>query len=136
MLKKFNIYQHPSVVEAILLAAIEQGFPVSVSGANVVSSLRGDYNEKKYLHFHFRDSGADVYQNGVDIGYHVFEGNSVVFGQYCMNQTFVDFIQDFSTTPAKEVVSNWVNTQIQKLQKGEGYWKNHFYTALIKELYK
>jgi hypothetical protein len=134
-LLNFDFYNYPSVVEAVILAAKEQGFPVSASGVQVSSLLKGEYDKKEYLHFHFRDSGADVYQDGVSIGYHCFQGQDVTYGRYANGQTIVQFIQDFATTPAKEVVAKWVEHQLNSLAKEEGWWKNQFYTTLIRELY-
>jgi len=132
---KFDFNNHPSVVEAVILAAKEQGFPVSASGKNVVSSLKGDYDKKEYLHFHFRDSGADIYQNGVDIGFYVFDKQFLTYGRYAKGQNIAEFIEDFATTPAEEIVAKWVDAQITDLEKGGGYWVNQYYTTFIKKLY-
>ena len=126
-------------MEAIINAAIEQGFPVSVSGRVYLPSLSGgDFSNQKYLHFHFRDEGADIYQNEVALGYHTFSkfNGDIDFGKYNMGQNLTTFIEEFSNIPAEKIVENWVNTQIEKLQKNDGFWSNMYYTRLIETLYK
>jgi hypothetical protein len=141
-IKKLNFipFHHPSVVEAILIAAIEQGFPVSVSGRVYSPALSGGYrSDEKYLHFHFRDEGADIYQNGIALGYHTFSkfNGDIDYGKYNMGQNLTNFIEEFSALPAEQIIQNWVNAQIEKLEKNDKeFWVNIYYTRLIEALYK